>query len=135
MNIAQKNELLIEISKRIDKIKELNATGQKENIAYQSGKIQNIIKENMSRDRDMKDFTKNFDIAYENFTKILLERHPDLTPGDRLICCYLKMGLSSKEIAPLLNISFRSVEMRRYRLRQKLNLEHDDNLIDYIQKI
>ena len=45
------------------------------------------------------------------------------------------MGLSSKEIAPLFNISYRSVEMTRYRLRKKLGLERETNLVDYLQKI
>jgi DNA-binding CsgD family transcriptional regulator len=48
------------------------------------------------------------------------------------MCAYLKMNLSSKEIAPLLNISIRGVETLRYRLRKKFNLSRDENLIDYL---
>lgn len=61
--------------------------------------------------------------------------HPDLSPNDLRFCAYLRLNLTSKEIAPLLNISIKSVETRRYRLRKKLNLEHEDNLVSYIFEI
>lgn len=57
-----------------------------------------------------------------------------LTMADKKMCAYLKMGLSSKEIAPLLNITVRSVEMSRYRLRKKLNLDHE-NLTTFLQNL
>ena len=50
------------------------------------------------------------------------------------MCAYLKMDLSSKEIAPLLNITVRSVEMTRYRIRKKLGLSREDNLTEFLQK-
>ena len=53
---------------------------------------------------------------------------------DKKICAYLKMDLSSKEIAPLLGMTVRSVEMTRYRMRQKLGLSREDNLSDFLQK-
>ena len=59
---------------------------------------------------------------------------PDLTPGDLRLAAYLKMNLSSKEIAPLLNISLRGIENKRYRLRKKLHLENDDNLTSFLMQ-
>jgi len=61
--------------------------------------------------------------------------HPNLSPNDIKLCAYLRLNLSSKEIAPLLNISARSVEIKRYRLRKELGLEHNINLVDYILKL
>ncbi|MEM9144277.1 MAG: LuxR C-terminal-related transcriptional regulator, partial [Bacteroidota bacterium] len=58
--------------------------------------------------------------------------HPSLTPNDLKLCAYLRLNLASKEIAGLLNISPRSVEIKRYRLRKKLNLSQGDKLVDYI---
>ncbi|MCB0427487.1 MAG: hypothetical protein KDD16_09310, partial [Mangrovimonas sp.] len=58
--------------------------------------------------------------------------HPDLTSNDLRLCAYLRLNLTSKEIAPLLNISPKSVEVKRYRLRKKMNLPHEDSLTDYI---
>lgn len=61
-----------------------------------------------------------------------MERHPTLTAADKRLCCYIKMGLLSKEIAPLINISYKSVEMARYRLRKKIDLPPETTLTDYL---
>ncbi|HSW67404.1 MAG TPA: hypothetical protein VLH16_02385, partial [Bacteroidales bacterium] len=57
---------------------------------------------------------------------------PDLTSSDLRLCAYLRLNLSSKEIAPLLNISVRGVEERRYRLRKRLKLNSEQNLSEFI---
>ena len=61
--------------------------------------------------------------------------HPNLTPSDLKLCAYLRLNLSSKEIAPLLHISSRSVEIKRYRLRKKMGLEHEKSLVEYILQV
>lgn len=61
--------------------------------------------------------------------------HPDLNAADRRLCCYLKMGLTSKDIAALLNVNPRSVEMARYRLRKKMNLPRSTNLSEYLRHL
>lgn len=61
--------------------------------------------------------------------------HPELTSSDLKLCAYLRLNLTSKEIAPLLNISVKSVEIKRYRLRKKMNLDRNENLTDYILSI
>jgi AraC family chitin signaling transcriptional activator len=58
-----------------------------------------------------------------------------LTPNDLKLCVYLRLNLSSKEIAPMLNISPQSVEIKRFRLRKKMDLDHEENLTDYILNI
>ena len=62
-------------------------------------------------------------------------QHPDLVPNDLKLCAYLRMNMNSKEMASLLNISLRGVEIRRYRLRKKLNLEHDKNLVEFLMEL
>jgi DNA-binding CsgD family transcriptional regulator len=59
---------------------------------------------------------------------------PSLSQNDKRICAYLRMGLSSKDIAPLLGMTVRSVEMTRYRIRQKLGFSREDNLTDFLQR-
>lgn len=59
---------------------------------------------------------------------------PELSNKEKLLCAYIKMNLLSKEIAPLLNISLRGVEISRYRLRKKLGLEKGSNLTEFLQK-
>lgn len=132
MNVVRKNEILLDISSRLEKLAGAESTAD---ISRQLTRIQSIIRENINHDDDWRNFMHNFDAAYEDFTKRLQERHPDLTPTELRTCCYLKMGLSSKDIAPLFNISYRSVEMTRYRLRKKLGLSREDNLTEYLQKL
>ena len=72
-------------------------------------------------------------MVHENYLKRLVEQFPQLNINDQRLCAYLKMGLSSKEIAPLLNMSYRSVEMSRYRLRKKMELNRDVNLTEFLQ--
>jgi DNA-binding CsgD family transcriptional regulator len=66
------------------------------------------------------------------FLKKLINQYPELTPGDLKLAAYLRMNLSSKEIAPLLNISVRGVENKRYRLRKKLDLPPEENLTEFM---
>jgi DNA-binding CsgD family transcriptional regulator len=80
-------------------------------------------------------FDSYFDDVHQDFVKRLKKKHNDLTPKDLRLCAYLKMNLSSKQIAPLMNISIRGVEIGRYRLRKKLNIEHEANLIDYLLSV
>ena len=92
-----------------------------------------MIKENIQHDNIWQQFEENFDIVYDDFLKRLGEQYPQLTVSDKKMCAYLKMDLSSKEIAPLLNLTVRSVEMTRYRLRKKLGLSHENNLTEFLQ--
>lgn len=134
MNLIRKNEILNDIAAKITKIQELpEMAGSKSDIHKQLQKIRALIKENISHDDDWKTFTENFDVVYHDYTKRLHSEHPELSTSDLRLCCYIKMGLSSKEIAPLINISYKSVEMSRYRLRKKMGLERETSLTDYLQ--
>ena len=137
MNVIRKNEILLDISGMLNKLHDkAEVEGQMTTkLKKEVDKIQNLIKENISHDDDWKKFNQNFDIVYADFIKHLSEIHPDLTVAEKRLCCYLKMGLSSKEIAPILSISPKSVEMNRYRLRRKLSLTHEDNLVGYLNSI
>ena len=77
-------------------------------------------------------FREAFDNADSEFFKKLKDLYPELSPNDLKLCAYLRLNLSSKEIAPLINISPRSVEIKRYRLRKKMNLASNENLTNYI---
>lgn len=76
-----------------------------------------------------------FNNADKEFLTRAKELHPDLSANDLKFCAYLRLNLSSKEIAPLLNISVKSVEVRRSRLRKKMNLSRETNLIEHILSI
>jgi hypothetical protein len=134
MNLIRKNEILLEINQNLSKLAtDINDKSDPTNIVKKLLKMQNEIKQNIEHDNNWKRFAENFDLVYENYLKRLTESFPNLTISDKKLCAYLKMDLSSKDIAPLLNMSFRSVEMSRYRLRKKLELDREVNLSDFLQ--
>lgn len=124
MSIIKKNEFLNTIKNEL-------LTNGKDNL----DKVVSIIDKNLNNTDDWKLFQEAFNNADKKFLKKIKDKHPNLTPNDLRLCAYLRLNLSSKEIAPLLNISPRSVEVKRYRLRKKMELEHDVNLTDYILEI
>lgn len=132
MNVVRKNEILQDISDRLDKLAQVNDPME---ISRHITRIRALIRENISHDEDWRTYMHNFDAAYGDFTQRLQQRHAGLTPTELRVCCYLIMGLNSKEMARVFNISHRSVEMTRYRLRKKLDLTRDTNLTDYLQGI
>ncbi len=134
MNVIRKNELLADLTNQVDKIIGSIEDGNSSTATLKYlVKIRKQIKENIDHDNDWDKFANNFDIVYDNFIKRLKDQYPMLAHADLRLCAYLKMGLSSKEIAPLLNISIRSVETVRYRLRKKMGIDHTVNLSDYMQ--
>lgn len=129
ISMIKKNELLIEIKEHLEHLKK--DLGYRIPNKYYDN-IYSLIEQNITSDNDWAMFEKLFDQAHENFFKRLKTDFQDLTPSDLRLCAYLRLNLSSKEIAPLINISVRGVEERRYRLRKRLNLLSDQNLTDFI---
>lgn len=81
------------------------------------------------------EFEKRFESVFDSFHQVLLERFPGLTPNERKLAALLRLDLSSKDIAALTFQNYQSVDVARYRLRKKLNLQPEDNLIDFLLKI
>ncbi|MEO2052941.1 MAG: triple tyrosine motif-containing protein [Allomuricauda sp.] len=126
LSIIRKNELLSKVKEQlIANIEDRNSIKP----------IIRIIDKNITQNDDWEMFMEAFNNADRKFLKKLKKEHPNLSPNDVRLCAYLRLNLSSKEIAPLLNISVRSVEIKRYRLRKKMGLLHDDNLVDYIMQL
>lgn len=129
--IIQKNKFL---NKLKNDLSGLSNKAKSELVEEELKKISRKIDRDIHHDQNWKVFNKYFDEVHQDFLVKLKEKHPDLTPKDLRLCGYLRMNISTKEIAPLLNISVRGVEISRYRLRRKLSLERDDNLIEYLMK-
>ncbi len=125
--VIYKNEKLNELKEKLVVI-----------MAYASDKVEKKLKtllafiESEIEDDDWEDFELRFDQAHNNFIKNLKEEFPDLTPKDLKICAYLKMNMSSKEIAHLLNLSVRGVENARYRVRKRMGLESSVNITEWL---
>lgn len=131
MSVIKKNEMLIEIKDELAKQKE--ELGPRYPVRYLQ-RFTTLIDKNISNDNDWEIFEVLFDQAHGDFFKRLKQSFPHLTQSDLKLCAYLKLNLSSKEIVPLLNISIRGVEIRRYRLRKRLELSSDKNLVEYIMQ-
>jgi DNA-binding CsgD family transcriptional regulator len=125
MTLIRKNEFLGALKK------ELNALEKGKEL----DRIIKIIDRNINNTEDWKFFEEAFNNADKDFLKKIKKKHTVLTPNDLKLCAYLRLNLSSKEIAPLLNISHRSVEVKRYRLRKKMELPHEASLTNYILEI
>ncbi|MBC6995006.1 hypothetical protein QWY85_01055 [Neolewinella lacunae] len=120
LNLAKKNEILLALKEEMAKSKRGGGPDQR--------KMLHLIDRNLNSEEDWAIFESHFNAVHEAFLKRLRKEFPTLSPGDLKLAAYLRMDLSSKEIAPLLHISTRGVENKRYRLRKKIGLEGDDNL-------
>lgn len=123
LNLIRKNEVLQRLRDDL-----LLAKGDPRSLQQ----LARLIDRHLEGDHDWELFEESFNRVHDQFFKRLMQEFSDLTPGDMRLAAYLKMNLSSKEIAPLLNISVRGVENKRYRLRKKLNLPEDANLTEFI---
>lgn len=132
INFVRKNEILTEIKSDLFKVvSRLKGDGTKE-FKQMLLVVNNKIDSNMRSDEVLKRIEEQFDLVHNNFMKRLQEKHPELSLNERMMCAYLIMNLSSKEIAPLLNISIRGVETIRYRIRKKFGLDREESLTEYL---
>ena len=125
MSLINKDELLSLIKEDLKKTSDENSSRSIKSVI-------STITKNISQDDTWNIFKEAFDTADKDFLKKVKALHNALTPNDLRLCAYLRLNLSSKEIAPLLNISVRSVEIKRYRLRKKMDLSHEQGLVEYI---
>ncbi|MHA4736550.1 triple tyrosine motif-containing protein [Dyadobacter sp. MSC1_007] len=132
INVVRKNEILEEIR---DELKQVKAEmGQQlPNIHYQ--KLLHSIERNVAGKDDWVLFEQNFDEVHEQFFKKLRQIYPTISPSELRLAACLRMNLSTKEMAPVLGISIRGVEIKRYRLRKKLGLGVDANLVQFMMDI
>ncbi|MDR1341711.1 MAG: hypothetical protein LBK18_00480 [Prevotellaceae bacterium] len=136
LNLKRKNEILLEVKQKAMNI--ATSLDERRETATLKRKIQQLISQvnaNIENDSGFEVFESNFNLIHQSFFKLLDEKFPQLSKSDKILCAYLKMNLSSKEIAPLQSISVRGVEVNRYRLRKKMNLSREVNLSDYLQNL
>jgi len=129
MHIVKKGELLTKVKS------ELGSIIKKIDNEYAITELKKMVKalnEDENLDQEWEYFTKHFDKVHSDFIVKLKEKHSNISNNELKLCAYLRMNLSTKEIAQLMNISVRGVEISRYRLRKKLNLATDTNLFDYL---
>jgi ligand-binding sensor domain-containing protein len=129
MHLVERSGILLNIKQ------ELMAVVKKLNLPDGTREFRNIFKmmnDSEKKDDDWNRFAIHFDQVHNNFLSTLKTKFSQLSPTDLKLCAYLRLNLSSKEIAQLLNISLKGVEVSRYRLRKKLNLPAEINLYDFL---
>ena len=132
LNIGEQRQLLNSICKNLnDAIINQDLMAKNELIM---GEIRRI-KQKMSFTNEVEKIYAQADHVYADFSSRLQQKFPKLTLQDRRLMVLLRIGFSSKEIAPILNISVKSVEISRYRLRKKLNISQEENLTEFIKSI
>ena len=129
MTIIKKNEILVNIKQEVINQKDILGS-QYPNKYYD--KLIRLLDENLSSEDDWTIFQTNFDRIHENFFRNLHTNYPDLTSNDLRFCAYLRLNLSSKDIAHLMNISLKGVEVGRYRIRKKIGLESTKSLTEFM---
>ena len=130
MSIIRKNEFLDNLKKEVVKIKSNVKDGE---TRASLNRLSLMITQDLSIDRDREKFQLLINEQNNNFIQRLCEAHPGLTDNEKRLIALLRLNLSSKEIASILNISPKSVEMNRYRLRKKLKVDPKINLNDFIR--
>ena len=134
LSIVEQKEFLESLNIKVKEIAETDDPKEKDRIAAE---MSSALKQRLSYDRDVDSqyFYAQAESLHEDFSAKLSENFPNLTQQEKRLATLLRLGFSSKYIATLMNITPKSVEIGRYRLRQKLGLEKGDNLVNFIKSI
>lgn len=132
MHLVQKADMMFKIKNELFKLKnELKDESQ----AADFNKIIKLLNAEEKSDDSWEQFSVHFDRVHVDFIKHLKDKFPSITPNELRLSAYLKMNLSTKEIATLMKISPRGVEIGRYRLRKKLNIASNVNLFEFFNAV
>jgi DNA-binding CsgD family transcriptional regulator/ligand-binding sensor domain-containing protein len=132
LQVAKKNKILNGI---IHKLKDINSNSFDESAKAQFSKLNKSIVKEVNTDKSWKDLEKHLKNVHFDFLKKLKEKHPTISPREMDLSTYLLMNMSTKEIAEFMNISTGGVELARYRLRKKLELNKKENLTGYLMNL
>ena len=125
--VSNKNQMLGQIQELT-----VQLLDNKENTDTIAQKIDKIIKNNLNIDTEWENFKMHFDKVHPHFFEKLKQQHPDLTEDNLKMCVYIKMRITNKQIAQLLQVTHGSILTNRYRLKKKLNLGEQEDLEGYI---
>ncbi|MBQ4818547.1 triple tyrosine motif-containing protein [Aquimarina sp. MMG016] len=128
MQMVQMDNQLLQMKKSLDEIYP-DSNGE---IRKHLRSVIKSLEDQINGDSNWKHFETHFNQIHDNSLERIKDEYPDLNHRELRLCAYLKLNLSSKEIAPLMGISYRGVESLRFRLRKKMNLDTSINLTDYI---
>ena len=134
LSIVEQKEFLESLNDKVKLLAQTDDVKDKDRLTEELGMA---IRQRLSYDRDVDSqyFYSQAESLHEDFNAKLSENFPHLTQQEKRLATLLRLGFSSKYIATLMNITPKSVEISRYRLRQKLGLGKGDNLVNFIKSI
>lgn len=132
IQIAQKNEIVLYLRKNLSVIRNTLPIPQQKKVGEMLLKIDEHQRMQVF---DWEDFKFHFEKVHQDFFTHLNRKYPGLTSKDQRLCAYIHLGLSTKEIAGLVNITPESVEIGRVRLRKKLGLTRSHNLSTFLHDL
>ncbi|WP_299556322.1 hypothetical protein [Seonamhaeicola sp.] len=124
--IIQKNEALMVLTNELKRLKEVSPNKARTN------KVLDLTNSFFNNKDDWRLFEINFNALNDNFLKRLAKDYPKLTTKDLRLCAYIKTGLTTKQIAPLMGITLKGTEIQRYRLRKKMDIESGKSLSEFL---
>ncbi len=130
MYLLRKNEFIISIA---EKLKIARIEAKTENKKVMSEMIKEL--ESNSSNLSWEEFEVRFQKVYTGFYKTLNTKFPDLTPNELRLCAFFRLNMTTKEIAAITYQSINSITVARYRLRKKLNISSDENLVNFLTKL
>ena len=132
LHMVSIRDFLAEVQKEIE---ELSQAPQAENIGSKLKRLKQKLARHTVDNSDWLAFEEHFNLLHSDFFHKLRDAYPDLSVGELKMCAYLKMELSNKEMARLLNLSVRGVETRRYRLSKKLDTSQQIQLANFLKTL
>ena len=132
MALMKKNELLTYISEKLIHLENQNIS---EETTEALSKISYELR-HRADDKIWKEFSIRFQEVHNDFYNSLLQKFPNLSQNELKLCAYLRLNMSTKEIAELTGLRILTVEHSRYKLRKKLNISNQEvNLVTFLTQI
>ncbi|MBP5235612.1 MAG: response regulator transcription factor, partial [Bacteroidales bacterium] len=132
VGISEQKDFMENVYEQLEDVRRLDSAEEKD---ARTDEILSSLRERMYFTREINDFYARSEVLHKDFNMRLREAYPNLTENERKLANLLRQGFSSKYIASLMNITPKSAEINRYRLRLKLGLQRSDNLIKFIKSI
>jgi len=132
MLLVKKREFLSDIFEQLNVLRESMKNDQSRQAVRD---IQKKINANLQSEEHLKVFEANFERVHHMFFSQLKANFPDLSPKELQLCAFVKMNLTNKEIASILNLSVRGIETARYRLRKRLGINQEEDMAEFLEKL
>jgi len=131
LTVVQKNKILKQIKTDLSNL----SSETDDNLNRKLKELSIHVQQSLQINKDIEEFQEKIDTTYDDYFRKLNLKYPSLTKNEKRLCALLRLNLSTKEISSLNNISIKAVEMGRYRLRKKFNIDNKQSLHEYLNQI